>query len=132
MKTNLLTRTMLAGLLATAGFFVQHNARAVIVGPYSPDANTLHLWHMDSGAVPVPDAVPSGGTNLVSLLNRAALDRPSYVNGTANFGSALNTLDGGQDSLTEKNALITAWAGTGNPGNISITLAVPNERGVHV
>ena len=127
MKTNLLSRTLLAGLLATAGLLLQHNARATIVGPYSPDANTLHLWHMDSGAAPVPDVVPSGGTNLVSLLNGAILGSPSYVNGTVNFGSALNTLDGGQDSLTEKNALITAWAGTGNPGNISITLADPTS-----
>ena len=67
--------------------FAGFNAHALIVGPYTADANTLHLWHMDASAAPVPDAVVSGGVNLAGLLNGATLNNASY----SGFGSALNT-----------------------------------------
>ena len=62
------------------------NSNANIVGPYTADANTLHLWHMDQSTVPVVDAVASGGTNLTSLQNLATLGNASFPG----FGSALN------------------------------------------
>ena len=121
MKHTLLNSLLLTGsLLALPG-----SLPALIVGPYAPDANTLHLWHLDAGAVPVPDAATTGGTNLVSLLNGATLGNGSYASGAVNFGNALSTIDGGQDIITNRDALITPWAGTGNPGNIAITVADP-------
>jgi autotransporter-associated beta strand protein len=62
------------------------NTKANIVGPYTADANTLHVWHMDQSTVPVLDAVPVGGTNLTSLQNLATLGNASFPG----FGSALN------------------------------------------
>ena len=62
------------------------HAQAVIVGPYSPDANTLHLWHLDETAAPALDCAP-GGTNLTALGNEATLGNASYVE----FGTALST-----------------------------------------
>src|SRR6267142_5306925 len=63
------------------------HSNANIVGPYTADGNTLHLWHMDQTTVPVLDSVTSGGTNLTSLQNGATLGNASYQG----FGSALNT-----------------------------------------
>jgi hypothetical protein len=73
MKTNRSCKIALAGLFAAALLFTQPIAQASIVGPYTADASTLHLWHMDASAVPVPDAVATGGINLVNLANGATL-----------------------------------------------------------
>jgi hypothetical protein len=47
---------------------VGRTARAGIIGPYSVDSNTQHLWHLDDTAVPILDAsgVPTP-INLTSL-----------------------------------------------------------------
>src|SRR3954463_13437861 len=108
----------LAGFSAAALLLSQPSVRATIVGPYTADANTLHLWHMDASVVPVLDAVASGGTNLVGLQNAATLANASYPG----FGSALNTVGSGQDSTTQRGSLLTA--STANPpGNIVTTIA---------
>ena len=31
------------------------SARATIVGPYSVDTNTMHLWHLDESTTPAVD-----------------------------------------------------------------------------
>src|SRR5215212_2699268 len=59
--------------------------------PYTPDADTLHLWHLDEAATPCLDS-PAGGTNLIALGNGATLNNVSFTG----FGTALNTVDGGQ------------------------------------
>jgi len=75
---------LLCVMVVSAGTAVNCNAN--IVGPYTADANTLHLWHMDQSTVPVLDSVPTGGTNLTSLQNLATLGNASFPG----FGSALN------------------------------------------
>jgi peptidoglycan/xylan/chitin deacetylase (PgdA/CDA1 family) len=67
-------------------------AQAEIVAPYTPDEQTLHLWHMNDRATPVADSVASG-TDLHHLDNGATLENESYV-GTKNFGTALGTYVG--------------------------------------
>jgi hypothetical protein len=91
MKNQTSSRIPLAGLFAAAALFFQFGAQSAILGPYSSDANTLHLWHMDTG-VPVIDAVSSGGTNLTVAGGGATLTDASFPG----FGTALNTVDGGQ------------------------------------
>ena len=91
MKTNRSCNLALAGLFAAALLLTQFTAQAGIAGPYTADANTLHLWHMDTD-VPVLDAVVTGGTNIVALGGDATLTNSS----APGFGTALNTLDGGQ------------------------------------
>ncbi|HWI57080.1 MAG TPA: hypothetical protein VNZ22_07625, partial [Bacillota bacterium] len=81
----------LCGLLGAALCGVQLSAHAILVGPYTPDAFTLHLWHFDESSTPVVDYAPTGGTNLTSVANGATLGTASF----AGFGSALNTYDGG-------------------------------------
>ena len=68
-------------------------SHASIVGPYSVDSTTLHLWHMDQSSTPVLDSVPrsSGGTNLTALMNAATLGNASF----SGFGTALNTYNAG-------------------------------------
>ena len=123
MKTNRSCNIALAGLFAAALLLIQVNAQAAIVGPYTADANTLHLWHMDASATPVPDEVATSGTNLVKLLLGATLSAPAY---SAAFGTALSTLDGGQDNIaaTAKDAYLTASSSTATT-NVSLTLADP-------
>jgi hypothetical protein len=122
MQTNRFCKITLAGLFAAAFLFAQLAAQASMVGPYTADANTLHLWHMDASAVPVPDAVVTGGTNLIKLANGAVLGVNSYTG----FGTALNTLDGGQNGVAAANldAYLTASSAT-TPANVAITLADP-------
>jgi hypothetical protein len=68
------------------------------VAPYGVDASTLHLWHLDESAAPSIDAAP-GGTNLVSLVSGASLNNASFTG----FGTALNTIDGGQNGTASNN-----------------------------
>ncbi len=79
--TNLAAATILSALAAI-------DCKANIVGPYSPDVNTLHLWHMDQTTVPVLDSVISGGTNFTVLTNGATLGNTSFPG----FGTAVSAL----------------------------------------
>jgi hypothetical protein len=67
-------------------------ARAAITGPYKPEADTLHLWHMNEAAPPVLDA--AGTNHLTALMNGAKLGEPSYLG----FGSALRVYTGNPDA----------------------------------
>lgn len=67
-------------------------ARAEILGPYTPDGDTLHLWHMNETTAPVVDAAPNG-TDLTALENGATLGNESYA-GVKGFGTALATYTG--------------------------------------
>ena len=121
MTPRLSTQTVIAGLSAAAILLASACANAAIVGSYTPDANTLHLYHLDEAAAPSPDAA-SGGTNLVGLLFGATLGNVSY-NG---FASALNTLDGGQDVIAaaNKDACLTASAAS-PPGSVTFPYCDP-------
>lgn len=78
-------------------FLVQADtARASTIRPYTPDPDTLHLWHMNDQSVPVID-MGSDGTHLTALRNGATLGNVSY----RGFGTALSTYDGGPDSATD-------------------------------
>jgi autotransporter-associated beta strand protein len=95
-KTLVASAAILSGLAAA-------NINANIVGPYSPDANTLHLWHMDQNNVPVLDSALSGGTNFNVLTNGATLGNASF----SGFGTALSvwgpgTLTNGACALTPR------------------------------
>ncbi len=112
MKKHITHNLPLAGLLAAAMFLVGPKAGATIIGPYTPDANTLHLWHLDDSAAPAIDAVSSGGMNLAGLLNGATLGNASY----SGFGTALNTASTGPGQNW-------ALAASATGGNVTITVA---------
>jgi len=78
---------------------------ALIVGPYSPDADTLHLWHFNETNAPVLDSV-TNGLSLTSLTNGATLSNNSF----SGFGTALSIFDGGQNGIlaTNKDAALAA------------------------
>src|SRR5437016_6087551 len=90
-KSNLLKKLLTLGFL-TGVTASMPCTQAAIIGPYSVDSATLHLWHMDQATVPVIDAA-AGGTNLVGLFNGATLANVSFTG----FGNSLNTADGGPD-----------------------------------
>src|SRR5215217_3031164 len=60
--------------------------QAAIRAPYTVDADTLHLWHLNESTVPALDSA-AGGTNLTVLANGANLNNPSF----SGFGTALST-----------------------------------------
>jgi len=64
--------------------------------PYTADADTLHLWHMNEQAVPVID-LGSDSLHLTALRNGATLGNVSY----RGFGTALSTYDGGPESTAD-------------------------------
>src|SRR6186997_1129491 len=57
---------------------------------YTPDAATLHLWHLDEGNAPAVDA-GSDRLDLPVLAGGATLGNPSFPG----FGTALSTFDSG-------------------------------------
>jgi peptidoglycan/xylan/chitin deacetylase (PgdA/CDA1 family) len=67
-------------------------AHPEILGPYTPDPDTLHLWHMNESTPPVVDAA-ANGTDLTALENGATLGNESYP-GMKGFGTALGTYTG--------------------------------------
>lgn len=78
---------------ATAGILLSTAVgRAEVLGPYTPDENTLHLWHMNEASAPVADAVPNG-TDLTAMENGATLGNESY-SGAKGFGTAVATYTG--------------------------------------
>src|SRR6267154_5067630 len=81
--------TLAAALAVVVSVAVTH---AEILGPYTPDENTLHLWHMNEATAPVADAVPNG-TDLTALENGATLGNESFT-GAKGFGTALGTYTG--------------------------------------
>lgn len=96
---------------------------AAIVGPYSPDAHTLHLWHFDEPAPPVTNAVP-GGLELTVLGGGAMLTNLSFPG----FGGSLNTYDGGPGATagTDRDAYAAPRTlVNGTADNVTLTYADP-------
>ena len=83
---------VLAGILIVVVFQGQGST----LRPYTPDADTLHLWHMNEQAVPVID-MGSDAMHLTALRNGATLGNVSY----RGFGTALSTYDGGPESTAD-------------------------------
>ena len=81
-------------LVFAAAFLTCFCVRAFIVGPYTSDTNTLHLWHLDETAVPALD-LATGGTNLTALRGAASLGNASFTG----FGNCLSTAGSGQSYL---------------------------------
>lgn len=113
-RTISMVETAILGLVFAALLFKQ-TAVAEIVGPYTVDEHTLHLWHMDETAVPVADAV-TNGTSLTGMDNGATLGNESF-NGSKKFGTALGTYVG--------NPLIAP----GSMGQSAFLSALPLENG---
>ncbi len=123
----LATRAM-AGLIAAVllpGFMA---AKAEILGPYTPDDFTLHLWHMDEPAVPVVDAV-TNGLDLTALDNNATLGNESYL-GPKGFGTALCTYTGNpnvQPGSAGQDAYLSALPLQNGAGdNVALNYAGPS------
>ena len=119
MKTT--WRRFLAAIVFTA---LPGSLHAIIVGPYTPDAATLHLWHLNEASTPCLDSVSTGAVHLAVLANDATLGDASFTG----FGTALNTLDGGQDGIaaTNRDAYLAPTNLVNGPGdNTAITYADP-------
>jgi hypothetical protein len=56
----LLKRVWMIAALAVGCFGFSRSSLAQVGGPFTVDANTLHLWHMNDTVGPVVDSVPSG------------------------------------------------------------------------
>src|SRR5438067_1463242 len=99
-------RSRLAALLGIAVLLAGFSSEASVLGEYTADANTLHLWHMNETSVPLLDSVSTGGTNLFGLTNGATLGNASFTG----FGNALSTFDGGQNGVAAANKDATLGA----------------------
>ncbi|MFO1513278.1 MAG: DUF4388 domain-containing protein [Verrucomicrobiota bacterium] len=110
--------------LATIVALVTVAAHSEVIGPYAPDADTIHLWHMNELAVPVVD-VGTGGTHLTALRNGATLGNVSY----SGFGLAVSTSDGGVDATSDagRDAYLSARPLVSDLGdNVATTYAGEN------
>jgi hypothetical protein len=106
-------------LLLCATLFGIHSASTGAVVSYTPDASTLHLWHLDETSVSAVDA----GTNSLSLPvlgGAATLGNPSFPglgNALSTFGNNNSYLapailvngDGDESSLLYSNAITGAF-----------------------
>jgi hypothetical protein len=83
-----------AWMFALISFLILHSSaftplcRAAIE-PYTANASTLHLWHLDETTPPCVDAA-AGGTNLTYPADGAALGSASYSNSSVNFGNCVS------------------------------------------
>src|SRR5678816_1823849 len=91
--------------------FSTHQASAALTGPYTADANTLHLWHLDELAAPAAD---SGLTSLplTALQGGATLGNPGF----SGFGMALNTAEA-DPSGADRNAILAALTPANGAGD---------------
>lgn len=91
---------------------------ATVTGPYSVDANTMHLWHLDELAAPAADQAhynyngtftvkPDANQPLNGLFGTGALGSPSY----SGFGTAYN---GGATPNTAGLSALPKVNGTGD------------------
>ncbi len=114
-KPSYLSQSILSlGIFALAAIPI----KAEIVAPYSPDAATLHLWHLDESDLPVLNSI-EGGNTLNGLGNGATLGNPSLTG----FGTALSTFDGGPTATatTGKDAYLSGLPLVNGPAdNIAI------------
>lgn len=67
--------------------FIAGSAQADIVGPYTPDANTLHLWHFDEANNTSATTADAVGAVALNKANSASLGNASF----SGFGNAGNT-----------------------------------------
>ncbi len=83
-------------LAAWGGSCLVDSAEAVIVGPYSADANTLHLWHLDEAhpGPAMPASGVSGSFNLTPF-NGATMSASAFPG----FGTSANTSGGANSEL---------------------------------
>lgn len=76
---------------------VLSGTQAALIGPYTPNSNTLHLWHLDDAGTPAADAAhyaytgnyttkPDANQPLNALFGTASLGNASHPL----FGTALN------------------------------------------
>jgi hypothetical protein len=84
--------------------------------PYTADASTLHLWHLDDAAAPAADAVSVNALPLLGLLNGATLANASL----AGLGTALSTEPATSAILLAASALSASTA-----DNVAFTHADP-------
>jgi hypothetical protein len=83
------------GLAAVAAALLAEPARGAVTGPYTVDANTLQLWHLNEGAAATSAAnAVGGGLTMQGVLNGATLGNGSF----AGFGTSLD-VSAGSDSL---------------------------------
>jgi hypothetical protein len=104
MKKTLMRRNWSAAVLGAAAMtLAAGGARAAITGPYTADANTLHLYHLDevAGSTSAADSSSTPQT-MNGVLNGATLGNSSF----AGFGTSLDT---------SANALVPANAPTTVP-----------------
>src|SRR5262252_2496629 len=100
------------------------SGRGSTLRPYTADADTLHLWHMNEQTVPVID-LGSDSLHLTALRNGATLGNVSY----RGFGTALSTYDGGPESTTDAahDAYLAAKPLVNGPGdNVLMNYAGPS------
>src|ERR1035441_902805 len=97
MRNGISLSGLMRHVVAAAILSVCCCAQALIVGPYSLDASTLHLWHLNETAVPALDSAP-GGTNLTGLGGSATLGNAA----SAGFGTALSTATTSGDYLAPR------------------------------
>ena len=104
------------------------SVRGVIIGPYTPDDATLHLWHMDESGAPVLDAA-ANGLDLSSLESGATLGTESYA-GAGHFGTALCTYIGNPavspGSAGQAAALAALPLQNGMGDNVAMSYAGPS------
>src|SRR5262245_50942721 len=102
-RIDLMQRSLsvVAACAVTAWVVGASPLRAAILGPYTADANTLHLYHLDETGTPVADA-GTAPQPMNGAINSPTFGNPSFTG----FGTSLDT---------SANALLPANAAQANP-----------------
>jgi hypothetical protein len=98
------------------------------IGPYTPDANTLHLWHMNETAVPLADSATTAinpNTTPIPLQwinDGTTLGNASFSGfGTAadTFSSTIDPVNAPSGSLGKAPGVFGLQPAQGNPGGLA-------------
>jgi hypothetical protein len=105
-----LKKVIFRGIVSASVLCYAVSAQATVIGPYTADANTLHLWHMDeSGTGPAAPAAGVTGSFNLTAANGATLGSPGY----AGFGTAGYTGAGSDDGFNHASTSLASVTGAG-------------------
>lgn len=115
-RTATMALTVLVGLAPAAW--------AGIIGPYTVDSNTLHLYHLDEDDLASSSADATGAQHMNGLLNGATLGNASYTGFTGALDTSFNSVApaNASGSVPPHRPILLGAAALSNSGADNVTL----------
>lgn len=108
------------------GVYFTPSVQAEIIGPYTVDANTLHLWHLDeTDPGPAVPAIGVTGSFNLTPVNGATLGNAGFTG----FGTAANTSGGDDDALRGSSINVSSLTGASGAFTMEAIINISDMSG---